>query len=135
MVTSQSGSGFRPASPTLSWHHLSNKLHEFYKSQWSRLSGGLPNRAPPPSKETVRGDSSYQSALLTVKNTGKGPGPVRVPGAAACQGSAKWRALQSINPAHLPRKPGRLSDGANWRLIYKHGFLAFTSLVSPVGGK
>ena len=28
-------------------------------------------------------------------------------------------------------KPGRLSDGANWRLIYKHSPFAFTSSVKP----
>lgn len=32
-------------------------------------------------------------------------------------------------------KPGRLSDAANWRLIYKHSPFAFTSWVSPAGGK
>ena len=70
-------------------------------SQCSYLLDGLTTPALLPSKETVKRDNGYGSALLTVKSAGKGPGLRRVPGVAACQGSAKWRALQSINPAHL----------------------------------
>lgn len=117
-------SGCSRPHPPFSGTVSPNKLHKLYESQCPHLSAGLPNPALPPSR-TVRRESRLGRASLTVTSTGKGPGLMRVPGAAARQGSAKWRALRSINPAHLPHKPGRLSDGANWRLTYKHGLHAF----------
>lgn len=60
------------------------------------------------------------------------PGWAGVP-AATCQGLAKQRALSILTQlTFMTRsKPGRLSDGASWRLIYKHSPFTFTSSVKP----